>query len=241
MAASDKSLIGNRLLAALTPEDRAFLDPMLTRVPLRLKTVLIHSGRPIQRVTFPESGIVSAIALTDEGRIEIGMVGREGMVGVPIILGSDQTPHTHLVQGAGEALQINAQDLRMALRERPSIFRPLGLYVQAMLVQIAQTAYANIAFTIEGRLARWLLMTQDRTGSPDLHMTHEFLSAMLGSHRPGVTIATHVLEGTGSILNKRGQITVINRDKLLELAGDSYQVTEDEYDRLMALEQAGST
>lgn len=162
------------------------------------------------------------------------------MVGVPIILGADRDPHLHLVQAVGAALQIGAEDLRTALKQRPSLFRPMGLYIQALIIHVGQTAYANIAFTIEGRLARWLLLMQDRAGSTELLMTHEFLSAMLGAHRPGVTLAMHVLEGTGAILNQRGLITVLDRDKLLELAGDSYQVTEDEYNRLMTQPHAGS-
>ena len=103
------------------------------------------------------------------------------------------------------------------------------------MVQMCQTAYVNVVFNIEARLARWILMTQDRTGSDELLLTHEFLAAMLGAHRPAVTSATHALEGMGSIRNRRGRIEVLRRDNLLELAGDSYQVTEDEYKRVMSL------
>ena len=99
---------------------------------------------------------------------------------------------------------------------------------------MAQTAYANATFNIEARLARWILMTQDRTEGDDLILTHDFLAIMLGVRRPGVTTATHALEGMGSIRARRGRITVRDREKLLELAGDAYQVAEDEYERLMA-------
>ena len=234
MAVFQGSTVRNRLLSALSPDDFALIQPKLEQMPLDLEAVLIEAHKPIQHVVFPETGIVSTIANTDEGSIEVGLVGREGFVGVPIILGTNKTPHTSLVQGAGKALRISPDDLRAAIQTRPSIFRPLGLYAQALLVQMAQTAYANATFNIEARLARWVLMTQDRTGGNELLLTHDFLATMLGVRRPGVTSATHALEGMGSIRAKRGRITVRNREMLLELAGDAYQVAEDEYERLMA-------
>ncbi len=234
MAVFQASLVRNRLLAALAPEDFAVLEPKLERVPLVLQSILIQAHQPISHVFFPEGGISSTVANTHEGSIEIGMIGREGLVGFPIILGANQVPHTAMVQGEGEALRISTQDLRAAIYERPSIFRPLGLFTMSLIVQMGQTAYANATFNIEARLARWILMTQDRTESDELLLTHEFLATMLGVRRPGVTSATHVLEGTGSIRAKRGCIVVRDREKLLELAGDAYQVAENEYERLMA-------
>ena len=234
MAIFQTIAVRNRLLAALSSDDFALLEPKLERVPLDLGAVLIEAHQPIVHAFFPESGIVSTVANTDEGRIEVGFVGREGFAGVPIILGANQTPHTSMVQGAGEGLRISADDLRAAIQVRPSIFRPLGLYAQALIVQMAQTAYANATFNIEARLARWLLMAQDRIGGTELLLKHEFIAMMLGVRRPGVTTATHALEGMGSIRAKRGRIIVRDRDKLLELAGDAYQVAEDEYERLMA-------
>lgn len=232
--ALSQSLVRNRLLAALTREDYALLTKRLVPVALELQVLLIEAHKPIPYVYFPESGIVSAVANTFEGRIEIGIAGREGMVGLPVALGADRTPHTHIVQGAGKALRIETEELRDAIRERPTIFRPLGLYAQALIVQVGQTVYANATFNIEARLARWILMTQDRTDSDELLLTHDFLSMMLGVRRPGVTTAVHILEGTGAIGTKRGRIAVLDREKLLELAGDSYHVAEDEYERLMA-------
>ena len=235
MATSQSSTVRNRLLAALSSSDFAFLDPKLERVPLApLGAVVIEADTPIRHVFFPESGIVSTVANTEEGRIEVGIIGREGFTGTPVILGTDQTPHTSIVQGIGEALRISTPDLRAAIVARPSIFRPLGLFTQALIVQVAQTAYANATFNIEARLARWILMTQDRVGGGELTLTHEFLSVMLGVRRAGVTTATHVLEGMGSIRTRRGRIEIVDREKLLELAGDAYQVAEDEYERLMA-------
>ncbi|MGI4765305.1 MAG: Crp/Fnr family transcriptional regulator, partial [Janthinobacterium lividum] len=228
------SIVRNRLLSSLSQDDFALLEPKLKRVPLPLNLVVIEAHQPIQHVYFPESGIISTVADTEEGRIEIGVVGREGFVGVPVILGVDSTRHKSLVQGTGEALSIDVQDLRAAIQARPSIFRPLGLFIHTWMIQMGQTIYVNVTYNIEARLARWILLTQDRTESDDLQLTHEFMSSMLGVRRPGVTSAAHVLEGTGAIRNTRGRIQVCNREKLLELAGDAYQVSEDEYERVMA-------
>ena len=223
----------NRLLAALSPDDYAHLEPMLERVPLQFHATLVAANKPIRYVHFPESGIVSSIADLENERVEVGVIGREGFVGVPVVLGTDRTPNTNIVQAPGEALRITPQALRAAIADRPSIFRPLGLYTQALFVQVTQTAYVNAIFDIEARLARWLLMMQDRVGD-EMPVTHDFLAAMLGVRRPGVTIATHVLEGTGAIRAKRARIEVRDREKLMELAGDSYSSAEREYERLIA-------
>ena len=231
--------VRNRLLSILAPDDFDDLEPKLERVPMPLQAVLITARQPISHCYFPESGVVSTVANTEEGRIEVGITGREGFVGIPVFLGAGSSPHTSFAQGAGEALRITAVDLQSAIAARPSIARPLGIFVHAMMVQVAQTAYANVTLTIEARLARWILMTQDRTDSEELVLTHDFLSKMLGVRRPGVTVATHVLEGTGSIRARRGKIIVRDRDMLRDIARDAYHVAEAEYERAMALLPAG--
>ena len=227
------AIVRNRLLSRLSDSDFALLEPKMERVPLVLTVIVIAAHQPTPHVFFPESGIVSTVADTEEGRIEIGITGREGVVGVSVILGADSTPHTSLVQGAGEALRIGAADLRAAIQARPSIFRPLGLFTHTLIVQMGQTAYANVMFSIEARLARWILMTQDRFEADDVVLTHEFLATMLGVRRPSVTVAMHVLEGMGAIQGRRGHIRVRDREKLKEIAGDAYQVAEDEYEQVM--------
>ena len=233
VAIFQSSTVLNRLLTALDPGDFALLEPKLERVPFRLGAVVIEAHKPIRHVFFPERGIVSTVADTEKGRIEVGIIGREGMVGTPVILGTNRTPHVSLIQGVGEGLRISTPDLRAAMAARPTIFRPLGLFVQALIVQMAQTGYANATFNIEARLARWILMTQDRVGGEEILLTHDLLSVMLGVRRAGVTTAIHVLAAMGSIRNKRGCIEVLDRGKLIALAGDSYQTAEDEYERLM--------
>ena len=154
---------------------------------------------------------MSVLADTTEGRIEVGIIGPEGRAGLPVVLGIDRSPHGYMVQAAGEALRITAQDLRTALRHSPSLQAGLLRYAHALMVQTAQTAYANAGFTIEARLARWILMTDDRLEREHLPVTHDFLSMMLGVRRPGVTIAVQNLESNRLIRAKRGHITVLDR------------------------------
>lgn len=224
----------NRLLAALSVEDFNLIAAKLVRVDLSLDAVLIEAHHRIEHVYFPEKGIVSMVADTARGRIEVGLAGRESMVGVPIILGADRSPHTYLVQATGHASRITVQDFEGVIQARPSILRPFGLYVQALLAQTAQTAYANASFGLEARLARWILMTQDRTESENLVLTHEFLAIMLGVQRTSVTSAIHILEGSSAIRATRGRVTVHDRKTLIQFAEDSYGVAEKEYDRLFA-------
>src|SRR5215204_2543080 len=129
------------------------------------------------------------------------------MAGLPVVLGIDRSPHGYMVQAAGEALRITAPDLRTALRHSPSLQAGFLRYAHALMVQTAQTAYANAGFTIEARLARWILMTDDRLDRDELPLTHDFLSMMLGVRRPGVTLAVQSLEGNRLIQAARGRIT----------------------------------
>src|SRR4051812_39320550 len=151
------------------------------------------------------------------------------MAGLPVVLGIDRSPHGYMVQAAGEALRIPAPDLRAALRQSPSLQAGLLRYAHALMVQTAETAYANAGFAIEARLARWILMTDDRLAREDLPLTHDFLSMMLGVRRPGVTIAVQTLEGGGLIRAKRRGITVLDRTGLEGVAGNAYGVSEAEY------------
>src|SRR3954453_13241071 len=204
----------NRLLFALNRDDFDLLQPDLEPVALDLRQWLIEAGEPIQQVTFPERGIVSVLADTSQGRIEVGLLGPEGMAGLPVVLGIERSPHGYMVQAAGEALRIPAPDLRAALRHSPSLQAGLLRYAHALIVQTAETAYANAGFTIEARLARWILMTDDRLAREELPLTHDFLSMMLGVRRPGVTIAVQNLESIRLIRAKRGSITVLDRTGL---------------------------
>ena len=228
MAQLEQISVRNRLLGALAPVDFGRLAPSLKPTPLILGETLIAAHRPIDHATFIEQGVVSLVADTDAGRIEIGFVGREGLVGTPLVLGTDRTPHAAMVQVEGTGLRITASVLREALDASSALRDVLGRYVQGLIVQIGQTVYANTDFPVEARL------THDRLGRDELPLTHEFLSIMLGVRRPSVTTAIHVLEGAGVILAKRGRVIVRDREKLQDLAGDSYGPAEAEYERLLA-------
>jgi CRP-like cAMP-binding protein len=223
----------NYLLAALAPDDVARLEPHLEPVTLGVGDNLSVPNKPIEHVYFPESGIGSMVAITGEHRIEVGLFGRDGLSGTPLLLGSDRTPHEVFVQVAGQGLRMPSNALREVVGQSPALLGLLLRYVQAFTVQTAYTALSNGSETIEERLARWLLMSHDRVDGDELPLTHKFLSLMLGVQRTGVTLALHVLEGAQVISTRRGLITVVDRAKLEEVAGESYGVPEAEYTRLI--------
>src|SRR5215207_1820762 len=236
MAAPAEVSARNGLLARLSPEDFNCLEPQLEPMPLPVGTRLVEPDTPIEHVYFIEEGIASVVAITSQGRrIEAGIVGWEGLTGIPVLLGADRTPYECFIQMPGNALRIRADDLRRTTAGSASLHQHLLRFVQAFTIQIGQTALSNGSHTLEQRLARWLLMCHDRVDGDDLATTHEFLSLMLGVRRAGVTLALQALEGRGLISTKRGQITVLDRAKLEEVAGDSYGVAEAEYARLIGL------
>jgi CRP-like cAMP-binding protein len=228
--------IGNRLLASLSAGDFASLQPHLEPVSLDTRQVLIEPNTAIAHVYFPEAGMSSVTNNSSGGKIEVGVVGREGMVGLPIVLGIDRTPYEHFMQIAGHGWRIAAQDLEQAMARSNSLHRHLLRYAQASHVQVSETAFANANSDVEARLARWLLMCHDRVEDDDIPLTHEFIAMMLGVRRPGVTVALHVLEGMQVIRAGRGLITVLDREKLEELADEAYGLSEAEYTRLMGTE-----
>jgi len=218
----------NSLLAALPRNSYLRLLPGLTPVDLVFGEVLYEPGQPIQEVYFPTQSLVSLLTLV-EGHLalEVGMVGREGMVGYPLALGVEVSPVRALVQGAGPALRMSAARFRAALRRSPPLQRELHRYVNTMMVQISQTAGCNRFHVVEPRLARWLLMTRDRVRSGEFRMTQEFLSHMLGVRRVGVTEAASALQRRKLIEYTRGNIRILD-DRGLEAACCScYQVVKD--------------
>ena len=232
----NQAVVSNRLLRTASADDFGLLAPHLIHMALNLRQSIIQADTPVDRFVFPESGFISVTNSSRDGTVEVGLIGREGTVGAsPILLGSDRTPHDHYVQAPGEAFSITV-DAVVAVAEHSPSFRGLLLrYVQSFLVQTAETAFVNATYTIETRLARWLLMCQDRMLSDDLSLTHEFLSIMLGVQRTSVTLALQTIEASGSIRARRGRIKVRDRDLLRAAAGDSYGAPEAEYERLMGL------
>jgi len=234
MSALQQSSLRNQLLAGLSRKDFAQLQPHLEPVELELRRVLIEPNKPIVHVYFHERGYTSITTNGQGNKIEVGLIGREGMVGVPVALGVRTTPLQFFIQLAGDGLRMTSHQLGEVIDERPSLHRVLLRYAQVVNVQTSGTAFANAEHTVETRLARWLLMCHDRVDGDDIPITHEFMAMMLGVRRAGVTTAIHVLEGSDLIEAKRGVITILDRAKLEELADNAYGLPEAEYARQMA-------
>jgi len=226
----------NTLLAALSVEDLALLEPNFTREILQRERVLIAANMPIQYVWFPEGGVASVVAeMADNGPTEVGIFGREGFAGIPLLLGADSSPHVIFMQVNGHTgLRIEAPLFLAAVDRSITLRTTLLRYVQTFITQTAHSAVSNAHQRIEARLARWLLMCHDRNDGDDIHLTHEFMAMMIAAERSGVTVSLHVLEGAGMIRSKRGRVIILDRVKLEDLAGDSYGRPEAEYRHLVA-------
>jgi CRP-like cAMP-binding protein len=199
-----------------------------------LRKVIERPNRRIEALYFMEAGIASVVAVQPDGtRVEVGLVGCEGMTGIAVVLGDDQSPHSTYIQVAGEAQWIKADQLRKAMMASETLRALLLKYVQVFMVQTAHTAIANARAHIDRRLARWILMAHDRTRGTTLLLTHEFLALMLGVRRAGVTEALQSLKRKKLIETGRNQIVVLNRKGIERAAGSSYGVPEKEYRRLI--------
>jgi CRP-like cAMP-binding protein len=223
----------NQILNALPKEDYARLEPHLEEVKLTLGQVLYHAEEPIKYVYFPNHAMASVIATTSEGECaEVGVIGREGVVGIDVLMGVDSTINECIIQLPDGALRIKTDIIRKEFKAGGALHDILLRYMHALMMQISQTALCNRLHSIEQRLARWLLMCHDRAKGDELTLTQEFLSIMLGVNRPTVTTSALVLQGGGFIKYSRGKITVIDRDGLEDFACDCYNVVKPEYDRL---------
>jgi CRP-like cAMP-binding protein len=234
MSQPQQSAISNRLLKRLSGDDFALLQPHLRTLRTEIRQTLIYPHEPVTHVLFPESGYVSVVGENSGGRVEVGMIGREGLVGATaVLLDSDTTPYRQFVQCPGEMLVIEVAAFRAAVGQSQTLHTLLLRYIQTKLVQARQTAFVNAAYTMDVRLARWLLMCHDRADGDEIPVTHEFIALMLGVQRSGATITVQRLEGTGHIKAQRGLITMRNREGMVALAEGSYGTPEAEYARLI--------
>jgi len=222
----------NQLLAALSADDLQHLGA-LESVTLDARQMLEVPSEPITHVYFVETGLVSVVGRAKADRIEVGMIGSEGMTGTAIVLGSDRSACEGLVQSAGTAHRISSNQLREAIAKSPRIDSVFSRYAYTLMTQGAQTALANGRGLLGERLARWILMWHDRMQQDELVVTHELLSLLLGVRRAGVTVALHVLEGQHFIRASRTLITVLDRAGLKEAANGFYGIPEAEYVRLI--------
>lgn len=235
MSHLEQAATRNCLLAAMPPEDFALLSRSLELRELRDKEILVRPYKPIDFVYFPESSLLSEIAVSrNDHRIEVGSIGREGMSAYPLIAGVERTPSMSIVQIPGMAQRVPTDSLRSALERSASLRDLFTRYTYYLLTLFSETTLATGRFKVEQRLARWLLVCQDRLGQDQVPMTHQFLSLMLGVRRAGVTQALHILEGERLVKATRGLVVVLNRTRLIDIAGDCYGMPEQEYDRLVA-------
>lgn len=234
LSCSPPQNVRNRLLRLLPPSDLERLWPRLEPVELTLKTVLLAPGAVVESVHFLETGTVSMIAVMEDGtQTEVGLVGPEGMVGLPLLLGVSTSALEGLVQVGGTALRLPAAAFRTALAESPSLLPLLLRYVDAFHFQVAQRAACNGRHQIVQRLARWLLMTHDRVEGDSFHMTQEFMSTMLGVQRPSVTLAIGTLQNACLVRHDRGTVQVLDRPGLEAASCECYGVVRRRFDWLM--------
>ena len=224
----------NVLVDSLSAPDLAALRPRLEPVTLARRQILELPASAISTVIFPESGIVSVMARAPyDHRIEVGLVGFDGMTGFGAVLGDELAINESIVQVPGRGWRVATAALLGLMRERSGLSALLLRYVHAFMAQTTQTALANGRSKLEERLARWLLMSHDRFDSNELGITHDFLAQMLGVRRAGVTIALQVLESKRLIRARRSHITILDRAGLRHEANGSYGVAELVYDRLI--------
>jgi CRP-like cAMP-binding protein len=226
----------NRLLAALPPDVLAQIWPRLKAVELPFRDVLHEPGKPIEAIYFPETGWVSMLAYLESGdAAEVGLVGRDGMVGLPVLLGADHDDIEAMVQAPGTALRMDTQAFNEELERLPALRSLLLRYALVHFGQVARTAACNGRHQIDQRLARWLLMAHDRAEGDEFPMTHEFLSMMLGVRRAGITLAAGTLQKAGHIHYQRGRIEITDRPGLESVACECYGVVRRAQDRLFGM------
>lgn len=224
--------IRNHLLAALPGKDYKRLLPHLESVPLPFMEVLYESGDAIEYVYFPDAGLISLLVVMDDETLrEIGVVGREGMLGIAVAQGMKKTPTRALIQLPGSAMRMKAGALRQELGRGGALPNVLRRYAHALFAQVSQSAACVSAHALDKRLSRWLLMTHDHAPADEFEMKHEFMARMLGVTRSVVTRAAGHLQQLKMIHYTRGQVTILDRNRLEATACECYEVVNAEYAR----------
>jgi CRP-like cAMP-binding protein len=227
--------IPNRLLGALPRKDYRKLLPVLEPVTLAFGEILYESHAQIRHVYFPNDSFVSMLTTVDAGRAaEVGLIGSEGMIGVPMALGVAVSPFRAVVQGGGSAMRVKTVDFRRNFSDSAALKREVFLFTHLLMIQIAQTAACNRFHVVTQRMARWLLMTRDRVNSDEFRITQEFLALMLGVRRVGVSMAMCGLRERELIAYRRGVITILDQDGLVAAACGCYKTVKDSYNQALA-------
>ena len=237
MARDDASeaVYRNHILAALPTSELELVGRHLTHMTLVSGQVLHEADSPITDVFFIENGVVSLAADThDEGRVEVGLLGREGFVGSSVLLNAEPwSVHRAFAQVAGDVYRMDAAALRSAVERSESLRHRCLRHVEMLMVQTSQVAACNARHNLPERLARWLLMVRDRTESDSLPMTQEFLSVMLGVRRAGVSVAASTLQAAGLVRLLRGHVLILDHDGLATAACDCYRIIQQNRDRIL--------
>jgi CRP-like cAMP-binding protein len=228
-----QQLYKNRVLASLPPPDAQRLAAHLSPVTLKAKRSLHEPGEEIETLYFLEDAVASVVITMENGStVEVGLIGREGVVGLPAVMGNGLASNRTFIQLPGHGFSVKAKVLREQAESSSKLRSCLYLALQGYLVQTAQTAACNRVHELEERLARWLMMCSDRLQSDHIPITHEFLAMMLGTRRSSVTVAAGILHKAGLITYSRGSVTIQKRDGLLHAACECYQTVHEEYLRL---------
>jgi CRP-like cAMP-binding protein len=227
----------NKILDALPGEDYERLAPHLHSVKMPHGQIIYHPEQRIEQMYFPTGAMISLVAqLSDGASVEVGVTGFEGMVGMPLLLGVDRSPHECMVQLPDGAIQVRAEVIKNEFKRGGALQAFLLRYTQTLLLMGSQVATCNRAHSVGERLARWLLMSQDRFRSNELPLTQEFLAIMLGTRRAGVTEAALILQTEEVIKYKRGNITIVDRQGLEDNACECYAVIKADFDLLPGLD-----
>jgi CRP-like cAMP-binding protein len=233
--------ISNRLLSSLPQLELQQLRKHLEYVQLPAGAVLCHAGEEIRHVYFPETGLIALLAtMTDGATVETALVGKEGMTGVPLLLGATSAPSRAIVQVAGAAWRLRADLFKEEVRRSEALQQRLLLYTQALMTLMAQMVACNCLHLVEARLCSLLLMIQDRSEEGDFLLTHEALAELLGARRAGITVAAGKLREAGIISYVRGHLHIVNRNLLEASACECYRTVKEEFDRLFASHAAPS-
>ncbi len=223
----DGNLIHNKILLALPPEELNQALPKLEFVRLKLHQLLYEAGDTIKSGYFMNDGMISILAVQPDGKsVEVGLIGNEGFVGLPLLVGYRSSPTRLITQADGSAFRCEAETLRELARRCPVLEQQLHRFGQRLAMQTMQIAACNRLHDVEERLARWILMTDDRVVSKNLPLTQEFLAQMLATRRSSVTVSSGILEKAGLISHTRGTVTILNRQRLEEAACDCYGIVQ---------------
>lgn len=220
--------VTNLILNSIPQREYEIILPSLEPVTLEWHSTLHEAKEPIEFGYFPNGGVISLVVPVSDGRsAEVGMIGREGFVGAPLAGGLDRSPHVALVQVPSTAMRIRAGLLQKVLPSTPHLATMVTRYALVQGMQLAQTAACNRLHNLEQRLARWLLMSQDRVKSDALPYTQDLLAVMLGTDRPSVCIAVGVLQKKGSVKQRRGTVDIVDRARLKISTCECYQAIQE--------------